>query len=243
MRRLAACLLTLILAAPALAEDPPEGAYADFVPGANGEPFTTWGETAPDTGLVTRIFALSFAEACAWAIGGDPEMRVPETYDLTFRYPFDEPDTPGHPIRVYRFFCNAGAYNEQHVYMLWDGDNGLRPASFPEPSYDAELADPDNPDSAVTGISITGFTARPTLTNSTFDADTGTLLSQTCFRGICDASSSGAWVLDGPEFRLAYFAVDPSYDGEMNQVVLLDYSSPVPVPMTAPRGENSVTNN
>ena len=118
MRRLAACLVPLLLIAPVAAQDAPEGDYAGFVPGADGEPFTTWGDAPPDTGLVTRIFALSFAETCSWALGGDPEMRKPEVHDLTFRYPFDEADAPDHAIRLYRFFCSAGAYNEQHVYML-----------------------------------------------------------------------------------------------------------------------------
>lgn len=243
MRRLAATLAPLLFVAPALAQD--AGTYDTFVPGADGEPFSTWGETAPDTGLVTRIFALSFAETCSWAINGDPEMRKPEVHELSFRYSFDEPDTPDRPLVLYSFFCNAGAYNTQQVYMLWDGDNGLRPVSFPEPTYSTELADPENPDSAVTSISITGFTSRPTVTNSEFDADTRMITSHACFRGICDASSDGAWVLDGADFRLAYYAVDPSYDGEVNSIRLLDYSSPVNVPMDVipATAENAVTNN
>ncbi len=246
MRRLAACLAPLLLVlAPAVAQDTSEGDYSTFVPGADGEPFSTWGETAPAVGLVTRIFELSFAETCSWAINGDPGMREPEVHELSFRYSFDEPDEPDHPLVLYSFFCNAGAYNSQQVYMTWDGDNGLRPVSFPEPTYDTELADPENPDSAVTGISITGFTSRSTVTNSEFDPDTGTIMSHSCFRGICDASSDGVWLLDGPDFRLAYYAVDPSYDGEVNSIKLLDYSSPIAVPMEVipDTAENSVTNN
>ena len=232
LRRLSIALAALSLALPALAQEPPEGAYADFVPNTNGEPFSTWGESAPDAGLVTRIFALSFAETCSWALGGDPEMRKPEIFELSFRYEYDEPDVPDHPLMLYRFFCSAGAYNEQHVYMLWDGDNGLRPVSFPQPTYTTELAEPDNPDSAVSAMQITGFTSRPTLTNSTVDPQTGTISSLACFRGICDASSVGTWVLDGPDFRLERFLVDPSYDGEENLVELVNYATPVDVEMT-----------
>jgi hypothetical protein len=245
LRRLAVTLLAFGLAAPALAQEAPEGAYADFVPGADGEPFSTYGDTAPDVGLVTRIFALSFAETCSWAIGGDPEMRKPEVHELSFRYSFDEPDAPDHSLVLYSFFCNAGAYNSQQVYMLWDGDSGLRPVTFPQPTYSTELAEPDNPDSAVTAIQLTGFTSYPTVTNSEFDADTGTIISNACFRGVCDASSVGTWVLDGPEFRLQSFLVDPSYDGEQNLIELVNYAAPVDVPMTVvePNAENSVTNN
>ena len=229
MIRLAALISLLVLAAPALAQEPPEGAFADFVPNAAGEPFSTWGDTAPDVGLVTRIFALSFAEPCSWAILGDPERRKPDVYETTFRYSFDEANAPDHPLTVYSFFCNAGAYNEQHVYMLWDGDNGLRPASFAQPSYAAEFVEPGNSDTALRAISVTGFTAQTMLTNSDFDPETRTITSHACFRGICDASSSGVWVLDGPDFRLQSFAVDPSYDGEENPVELTNYAEPVEI--------------
>jgi hypothetical protein len=229
MIRLAALLSLVLLAAPVLAQEPPEGAYADFLPNADGEPFNTWGETAPDTGLVTRIFALSFAEPCSWGILRDPERRKPDIYETSFRYPFDEADAADRPMTIYRFFCNAGAYNEQHVYMVWDGDNGLRPASFAQPSYSADFVDPDNSDSALKRMSLTGFTARTILTNSDFDADSRTITSHACFRGICDAASSGTWVLDGSDFRLQSFAVDPSYDGEENPIELVNYSLPIEI--------------
>ncbi|MFY8031511.1 MAG: hypothetical protein ACOVO5_06750 [Devosia sp.] len=235
LRRLTlATLAVLTLCLPGMAQEPPEGAYADFVPNANGEPFGTWGETAPDTGLVTRIFALSFAEACSWAIGnGEPDQRRPEIYDLSFRYSYDDAATPAHPLKLYRFFCNAGAYNEQHVLMLWDGDNGLRPVSFSQPTYTVELEDPSNPDSAVTGMQLTGFSSVPTLVNSAVDPATGEITTRSCFRGICDASSVGTWVLNEADYRLKSFLVDPSYDGEVTMIEMVDFTLPAPIDMSA----------
>lgn len=235
--------VVLLLAGPVQAQEPPEGAYADFVPNANGETFMTWGETPPDPGLVTRIFALSFAETCSWAIGGDPEQRRPEVFDLRFRYSWETPDTPEQPLKLYRFFCNAGAYNEQHVYMVWDGDTGLRPISFSEPTYAVQLVDKDNPDSAVASMQLTGFTALPTLVNSSFDPATGEMSARSCFRGICDASSQGTWVLDGPSFRLQQFLVDPSYDGEVNLIELVNLARPVEIDVTAVVGEQASASN
>jgi hypothetical protein len=231
-RLLTGILLTLSIAAPALAQDNPAGSYADFVPGADGDIFSTVGDTPPEEGLVIRIFELSFAEACNWSLTGAPDMRKPEVFERTFRYEFDEADAPDHPIKIYRFFCSAGAYNEQHVYMTWDPDNGLQAQSFATPTYAYDLTDPNNPDAPIRAIRITGFDTRQSLTNSSFDPDLGRITSRTCYRGVCDASSLGTWVLSGPDFQLESFAVDPSYDGEVNLVPLVDYTTPTEVPLT-----------
>lgn len=243
MLRLATLSFALFaLAAPSIAQDAPEGAYATFVPDAE---FTTVSDTPPDIGLVIRMFALSYAEPCSWAIGGDPGMREPEVFDLTFRYSFDEADTPDHPLKLYAFYCSAGAYNTQTAYMAWDSDSGLRPITFAIPTYAYDLADPNNPDGPINAIRVTGFETWPTLTNSAFDPELKRLSSTACFRGICDASAVGAWVLDGPTFRLDHYAVDPSYDGEQNLVMLVDYTEPLEVPLVflEADAENSVTNN
>lgn len=246
MRRLLIATLLTLSIAPALGQDNPAGAYANFVPGADGDIFSTVSDTPPDDGLVIRMFELSFAEACSWSLTGAPDMRQPEVHDLTFRYEYDEADAPDRPIKLYRFFCSAGAYNEQHVYMSWDPDNGLRAHSFATPTYAYDLANPDNPDGPISAIRITGFDTRPSLTNSDFDPALGRITSRTCYRGICDASSLGSWVLNGPDFQLESYAVDPSYDGEVNLVPLVDFATPVEVPLTfldSETVENSITNN
>jgi hypothetical protein len=236
LRRVALLLAALAYLSPVAAQEPSEDANFDFVPDANGEQFRTSGETAPDMELVARIFAVSFADTCSWGTPSDPESRMTKTYELSFRYSFDDPEAAEHPMMLYRFFCDAGAYNERHVYMLWDGDNGLRPVSFAEPTYRTELADPENPDSAITAMKLTGFVADRSLTNSTFDPETRQITSNACFRGMCDASTVGVWVLDGPEFRLDNFQVDPSYDGKVNLIELVDYAEPMDVPLTPASG-------
>ena len=105
--------------------------------------------------------------------------------------------------------------------------------SFSQPSYTVELEDPTNPDSAVTGMQVTGFYSVPTLVNSTVDPATGEITTRSCYRGICDALAVGTWVLNEADYRLKGYLVDPSYDGEVTLVEMVDFALPVPVDMTA----------
>lgn len=218
----------LALTVPAAALEPPID-YSDFIPNPAVEALDTTGDTPPDAGLVARLFALAFAEPCGWAIGGSPEMQQPEIFELTFQFTPGEPESP---LRLYRFFCNAGAYNEQHVYMTWDPYFGLHPVSFAQPTYTMQHETPDNPDTPVVAMQSTGYEATSVLVNSGFDPETRTIASHSCWRGICDASSRGIWVQEGAVFSLQQFAVDGSYDGEETPWKLVDLT--VPVEIAAP---------
>jgi hypothetical protein len=184
----------------------------------------TEGPEPPSADLVTRRFAAAFPERCAWSLGGSAEMRAPEMFDFTFRYDFETRDDPAHALKVYRIFCSAGAYNEQHVYFLWDEDNGLRPVAFAVPSFTAEMVDPDNPDSKARAVHVIGMETNPTVGNSEIDPETGRISGVAWWRGLGDASSAGTWVLRNGTYSLETYEIDPSYDGEQNPFKVIDYS-------------------
>jgi hypothetical protein len=125
-------------------------------------------------------------------------------------------------VTLVRLFCFAGAYNESHAYYLKQEYEGLRPIAFAEPFFDVRYEN-DDFEGKVESISIEGMTSRMLLVNSFFDPDTLSIESFSKWRGIGDASSSGTWIFRDGGFVLKQFAVDASYDGEMNPEVLVDY--------------------
>jgi hypothetical protein len=229
--------LTALDASPAAAE-PAQAAepgsdmpidWSLYVPETNGN-FLTWGETPPELGLVKRMFQFTYTEPCNWALGGggggQPE---PEVYDLEYRYSYETADEPAHPLKLYRFFCNAGAYNEVHVYMTWDASSGLEALSFAQPDLDIAYAGGDSLEGAVESITIRGMTSTLMLVNSWFDPETQTIYSDSHWRGLADASSQGTYAFREGGFVLATYDVDASYDGEQNPFRVIDYSAPAPL--------------
>lgn len=246
--RAAAPLLVLLLAMPALAAkldaaasaaggsatsqaDPggvsePGGGWEQFVPPTDGS-FTTWTDAPPDLGLVKRIFALGFTEECGWALGGNAgeSEESPQIYDITYRESYDLPADPDRLARLYRFFCNAGAYNVQHVYMTWSKDGGLRPVLFAEPSIDTRYKG-ENDDQNLESIAVAGFVATPTLVNSWYDPEAMTIYNANCWRGLCDASSHAAYVFRSGGFTLLTYDADPTYDDQVNAYRVFDATAP-----------------
>lgn len=198
-----------------------------YVPETNGN-FSTWGETPPELGLVKRVFQFIYTEPCQWALGGAGEQE-PEVYDLEYRYSYETADEPAHPLRLYRFFCNAGAYNEVHVYLTWDSSSGLQALSFAQPDLDIAYVNGASFAGAVESIAIRGMISTLTLVNSWYDPQSQTIYSDSHWRGLADASSQGAYVFRDGGFVLATYDVDASYDGEMNSFRVIDYGAPAPV--------------
>jgi hypothetical protein len=201
--------------------DAPAGPYDAYVPDPSDPPLTT-GDTPPDTGLVKRLFALGFAEQCAWGLQW-ADSSDPEVHDLTFREASDEDAAPDRPMRIYRFDCDAGAYNLRSVWMMWDGDWGLRPLSFAVPEFAVEYTDADDVDAAVKSITISGMGSTGTLTNTWYDAETRAIHSFALWRGLGDAFDTGVWQQSGSAFVLKSFDVDASYDSEQNPERLVAY--------------------
>lgn len=193
--------------------------------------FQTWGDAPPELGLVKRVFMLAFPEECGWALGRSLDgIEDPDVYDITYRESYDLANDPDRLARLYRFFCNAGAYNEQHVYLLWDGSFGLKPVLFPEPRIDTAY-ESDDMDAPLKSISIDGFVATPTLVNSWYDSGAGTIFTHSCWRGLCDASSQAAYKFMSGTFVLQTYDADPTYDDQVNSFRIYDAAARQPVPL------------
>lgn len=177
---------------------------------------------------VLKLFTTAFADQCYWGNESDFLSEPPARWTLEWQEEWsDRPQT----LTLYQLYCFSGAYNVNHVYYTVSPDDleGIQPVSFARPAFDVVYADPDDLESAVVSIDVSGMTASTILTNSEFDAQTGMLTSHALWRGIGDASSGGAWAFDKGQFVLKRFDVDASYDAEFNAIRITDYTQPVSV--------------
>ncbi|MGD9740008.1 MAG: hypothetical protein AB7U48_11480 [Bauldia sp.] len=152
----------------------------------------------------------------------EQEALMPEMWEFTFRENY--PGAPEETIRIYRFFCNSGAYNVSHVYFSYTELYGVQPVAFAIPAYDVECVGPETLDCDVAGVTLTGMTTQIGLVNSTFDPDTLELTALSCWRGLCDASERGLWILEHGVFVLKSFDVDASYNEREDPIRVVDYA-------------------
>ncbi len=169
--------------------------------------------------VMEKARAAAFLKRCDTA---GPDADAPESYDLTFRRAYEDDAAPERTARLFRFLCYRGAYNESHVYVLVDDEGEATLLYFAEPDLDIRYIEKGN--DKLESVTVTGFITRPELVNSRFDPATQTIEEFTKWRGIGDASSSALWSFEHGQFRLVRYAVDPTYDEEYNQEIVVDFS-------------------
>lgn len=155
---------------------------------------------------------------------GLPEREI-ENNTIKYKAEGDAETDPEREVRLIAFPCFMGAYNTSTIYYIWSELDGLHQLSFATPVLDIQYEDPDNTESKVKSITVTGFTADDQLINSEFDAKTTTIMSWSKWRGVGDASSNGTWAFKDGKFVLVKFDVDASYDGEIDAQTVVDYDT------------------
>lgn len=165
------------------------------------------------------LFTSLYADTCNLEAAGE---EAPESHVIRFNRMEDPADAPQREARLFRFLCERGAYNEIHVYFLANEGGELLPLRFATPELDIRYEN-DDPAGRVEDLRVIGYTADDLLVNSRFDPDTFELVSDAKWRGAGDASSSAIWLFRSGVFTLVKYAVDASYDGEINPEVVLDF--------------------
>jgi hypothetical protein len=173
--------------------------------------------------LATRIFATAHAGNCS-AVRPDGETDPPEAYEIKFHYSTSGADEPESTVRLFRFYCGSGAYNEGHIYYLFDEIEGVHELQFASPELDVRYVNDDH-EGKVESVNIIGYTTDAELVNSFYDEASKSITSYAKWRGVGDASSSGTYIFRDGRFSLVKYDVDASYDGEMNPETILDYNS------------------
>lgn len=200
---------------------PAEGELKDVLPTRCSDDEEPRTEEALLLEQASVMFETAFGSACNAALA--PE-ETPQHHRLTFRYSYASEGAPDEVAHLFRFFCDRGAYNAIHVYLMMDEAGVMKPLSFATPELHIEYEDDDS-DKAATDLRIVGFQTDSMLINSDYDPETFTISSHAKWRGIGDAFSAGKWLFRQGKFSLVRYDVDPSTDGEIEPITVLDYDA------------------
>lgn len=198
---------------------PAEGDLADALPKQCGD--TPPPATDAVLDLAKKLFATSHQGQCDTTREGDDAAL---SYKISYHNRTDAADAPPSEARLFRFFCSMGAYNESHVYYLWNAVDGLNELHFAAPELDIRYEN-DNSEGNVESVNVIGYRSDNQLVNSSYDEKTMSIVSHSKWRGVGDASSDGLWIFRDGAFSLVKYEVDASYDGEVNPETVLDYNS------------------
>lgn len=198
---------------------PAEGNLVDVLPAKCGDAPPVRTDAVFD--LAKKLFASSHQAKCDTAKEGEDAAL---SYAISYHNKADAADAAPSQARLFRFFCSMGAYNESHVYYLWNEAEGLRELHFAVPDLDIHYEN-DNSDGKLEGVDIIGFRSEGELVNSSYDEKTMSLTSNAKWRGVGDASTDGLWIFRDGDFSLVKYDVDASYDGEVNPETILDYNT------------------
>lgn len=155
----------------------------------------------------------AFAGACA-ELAAAPQIEA--RHDLTVTAGDGRPTD----MTLWQLGCDRGAYNLSSVFVGWTSDTGLHPLFLPRPVFQAQMADPANPDSPALSVQVTGWGVQAMAVNPEFLPAELTLHHHAKYRGLGDAFEIAAYRLTPQGFVLLRFSVDPSYDGEMADFLL-----------------------
>lgn len=170
-----------------------------------------------------RVFAASFSGRCTGeTMDGMEADGAPDSYEIGYRFMHETSDDPLRTARVFRFFCNSGAYNISHVYLMTDGESPVEPVSFAVPELDIRYEN-DDLEGAVEEMTQIGMVTRAELVNSDYDPDTQAIVAAEKWRGVGDASASGRWIFRYGAFSLVAYEVDATYDGQINPEQVIGY--------------------
>ncbi|NGM44896.1 hypothetical protein G5B31_05040 [Rhodobacter sp. SGA-6-6] len=165
-------------------------------------------------------FSAAFADSCMAAFAEDGSLiEPPRRFDVTMPWSVTEPEQ----VTLWQFRCNIGAYNLTDVFLLRTEFDGIVPLALAQPAVAPVNEDPEDFESPVREITVTGWTARSFVVNGSFDPATGLLSATGYWRGIGDAYDAGAWVLRDGGFQLRHYEVDASYDGEARPQLVMDF--------------------
>ncbi len=118
--------------------------------------------------------------------------------------------------------ASTGAYNESHIYYLYDEDDGAARTAVRRRRNSTSATKTTIPKARSRASPSSAIGPTEMLANSSYDEATKSISSHAKWRGVGDASSAGTWIFRDGDFTLVRYDVDASYDGEINPETVLD---------------------
>lgn len=130
-------------------------------------------------------------------------------------------ETAARQALIVEFPCQVGAYNRTAVYLLSDQNGTVSEIVFPSPKFDVTY-DGEGQDADVTDITIYETPELREVVNPSYDSSSRTMTERNKWRGLGDAYTATRWDFKNAKFEITYFAVDATFDGKDNPMVLID---------------------
>jgi hypothetical protein len=122
---------------------------------------------------------------------------------------------------IVEFPCQIGAYSHTAVYLLSDQHGKVSEIVFPSPKFDITYTG-EGEGAEVKDITIYETPALREVVNPSYDAFSRTMSERNKWRGLGDAYTATRWDFKNGKFEITYFAVDATFDGKDNPLVLID---------------------
>lgn len=166
----------------------------------------------------------AIAKALAYHAAHLPELCLPpegsEMLPGHFELQIGE-DTAARQALIVELPCQIGAYSQTAVYLLSDQHGRVSEITFPAPRIEVTYAG-EGEAASVDRIDILEVPQRREVINPDYDSASRTMSERNEWREVGDAYSLTRWGFKNGKFEITYFAVDATFDGEDNPIVLIE---------------------
>ena len=146
----------------------------------------------------------------------DGSAREPASFELQVGE-----ETAARQALIVEFPCQIGAYNQTSVYLLSDQQGAVSEIVFPSPKFDVAY-EGEGATATADKIVIYETPYLREVVNPSYDPASRTMSERNKWRGLGDAYTQTRWQFKNGKFEITYFAVDATFDGEDNPVVLIE---------------------
>lgn len=146
----------------------------------------------------------------------DASSAEPASYELQVGE-----ETAARQALIVEFPCQIGAYSHTAVYLLSDQHGTVSEIVFPAPKFDITYVG-EGANASVADITIYETPALREVVNPSYDPSSRTMSERNKWRGLGDAYTATRWDFKNAKFEITYFAVDATFDGKDNPIVLID---------------------